>query len=313
MSQRRFIDQHQDHWETFEVYLDDLEHGDSFPDADNFPEAYRRICQHLAIARDRGYRTSLIERLDGLVQRGHALMYRDRSGRWSDLFRFIRSGYPRQVRRDAGLLGISTLLLFGTMLATYAWLQIEPEWAYHVLGPQQMSKMEEMYASGAGRESAARDVFMFGFYIYNNVGIALRTFGAGALWGLGTIFIEIYNGVVLGAAASHVQNADMGQHFWPFVIGHGAFELPAIALAGQAGLKIGLAPFWPGRRTRLAAFRHAASNSLGLVAGFTGMLVIAAFIEAFWSSSPIDPTVRYTVGAALWMVVLLYLWRGGRR
>jgi uncharacterized membrane protein SpoIIM required for sporulation len=313
MSQRRFIDKHRGEWSDFEFYLDELEAGESIEESADIPAAYRRICQHLAIARNRGYRASLIQRLDQLVQRGHALLYQDRAGRWSDLLDFIRRDYPRQVRRDAGLLGIAACLLFGTMLATYIWLQYQPEWAYHILGPSRASGMEDMYAKGSSRTSPVRDIFMFGFYIYNNVGIALRTYGSGALWGIGAIFIEIYNGVVLGAAASHVQNADLGDNFWPFVIGHGAFELTAIALAGQAGLKIGFAPFWPGRRSRLDAFKHAASNSLGLVAGFTGMLVIAAFIEAFWSSSAVDPSIRYAVGSGLWITVLLYFWQGGRR
>ena len=43
------------------------------------------------------------------------------------------------------------------------------------------------------------------------------------------------------------------------------------------------------------------------------MLVVAAFIEAFWSSIGWIPAgVKFGVGGALWLLVLLWLWRGGR-
>ena len=40
------------------------------------PARYRRLCQQLALARRRGYSTPLLERLQGLMQRGHAVLYR---------------------------------------------------------------------------------------------------------------------------------------------------------------------------------------------------------------------------------------------
>jgi hypothetical protein len=43
------------------------------------------------------------------------------------------------------------------------------------------------------------------------------------------------------------------------------------------------------------------------------MLVIAAFLEAFWSSAAlVPPPVKYGAGAFFWAVVLGYLWLAGR-
>jgi len=42
-------------------------------------------------------------------------------------------------------------------------------------------------------------------------------------------------------------------------------------------------------------------------------VVLAAFIEAYWSSMTFaEPTVKYAVGAALWLLVLSYLLLAGR-
>src|SRR5690554_5515281 len=176
--------------------------------------------------------------------------------------------------------------------------------------------MEVMYVNSevtcAVRESDS-NFMMFGYYIYNNIGIALRTFGAGAVLGLGSIFVLFYNGVVLGTVSIHLSNLGLAENFWTFVIGHGSFELNAIVLAGAAGLKLGCAPLWPGRKSRIRALRDTAHDSLGLVAGFFGMLVIAAFIEAFWSAKPMPSEIKYAVGAGLWILVFGYFIFAGRR
>ena len=98
------------------------------------------------------------------------------------------------------------------------------------------------------------------------------------------------------------------------MIGHGAFELTAIALAGAAGLKLGWALLAPGRLPRGEALRLAAIRAVRLLGGAALFLLIAAFIEAYWSSMTFStPTVKYWVGAGLWALVLAYLCLAGRR
>jgi hypothetical protein len=49
------------------------------------------------------------------------------------------------------------------------------------------------------------------------------------------------------------------------------------------------------------------------VGGATLMLLLAAVVEAFWSSSPvIPPGIKYAVGALGWLLVAAYLGLAGR-
>ena len=97
------------------------------------------------------------------------------------------------------------------------------------------------------------------------------------------------------------------------MIGHGSFELTALVLAGAAGLMLGHALVAPGVRTRAVALREAGRRAISIVFGATLMLLIAAFIEAFWSSSTlVSPTVKYWVGGALWVLVFSYFIFAGR-
>lgn len=315
MSQASFVEKNRATWRRFEQLLDDLEQDYPSQPADQFPQLYRTLCQHLSIARHRGYSAAVVDRLNPLVERGHAALYGSRTGRWQPLLRYIRAGFAQDVRKDWKLLLVALFLFCAPAIGLFVWLHYEPQWAYHVLGDAMARNMESMYSSADAMQEqrkADSNFMMFGYYIYNNIGIALRTFGMGVVAGIGAMVALFYNGMILGAVAGHLSNVGLAQNFWPFVIGHSAFELTAIVLAGMAGLKLGFAPLWPGRKSRLQALKDTARDSLGLVAGFFVMLVIAAFIEGFWSASPMDPTIKYVVGAGLWTSVIGYFIFAGR-
>ena len=104
-----------------------------------------------------------------------------------------------------------------------------------------------------------------------------------------------------------------GDPFWRFVCGHASLELTAIVIAGGAGLQLGLALLAPGNRRRRDALVDGGRRGGLLCLGVLVMLVLAAFVEAFWSSIGWMPaSIKYAVAAVLWSLVLLWLWRGGR-
>ncbi len=85
-------------------------------------------------------------------------------------------------------------------------------------------------------------------------------------------------------------------------------------LAGAAGLRIGHALIAPGRRTRVQALVAASGDTAVLLYGTTAMLVVAAVVEAFWSSATwLALPVKYSVAAVCWAAVLGYLTLQGRR
>ena len=101
---------------------------------------------------------------------------------------------------------------------------------------------------------------MFGHYILNNISIALRTFASGLLAGLGTLLVLLFNGVIIGSVAGHLQHIGHGDPFWRFVAGHGAFELTAIVIAGGAGLQLGMKLLAPAAAAWMPWSKAAASG-----------------------------------------------------
>ncbi len=323
MRQEAFEQEHQTLWDELVAVMDDLERPRSKRQlqADElaaFPEQYRRLCSHYALARSRGFSPMLVDYLHRMVVRGHALLYRRASVWIWRILNFVMFGFPQAFRRHLGAFGVALLffLLPALLMGTACYLQ--EDMLYSVMETGQVATMESMYdpegdAPGRSEERASdTDFTMFGYYIFNNISIGFRTFAVGILLGVGSLFILMVNGVVIGGVAGHLTRLGYIETFWPFVSGHGAFELTAIVICGGAGLMMGRAVVMPGPEGRLASLKANALEALQLVMGAALMLVVAAFIEAFWSSSSFAPDVKYAVAAVLWLVVILYLGLMGR-
>lgn len=321
MKQGQFEAIHQSTWKKFSDLLNELEAEKNTPSAEaltQFAALYRKICHLHGLTRDRHYSSYLVDSLGDLVIRGHQQLYQRKQPLLPLFLRFLVSDFPRLVRQEqryiwfaAGLLYLPTLLMFLLVL----W---QPDLVYTVINPGAVDNLENMYdpanrTLGSARESAT-NWHMFGFYISNNIGVAFRTFASGLIFTIGSIFFLIYNGFHFGAAAGHLTHVQFTETFFTFVIGHCSFELTAIVIAGAAGIKLGYALLHPGNQTRLDALKRAAAIAIRLMYGVIIMLVIAAFIEAFWSSNNVlQPGQKYIAGSVLWALVIAYFTLSGRR
>ena len=324
MRQEQFVTRYQHEWQQFEDWLQ--RRGDSarkvrgsldpnLPGDETIPERYRRLCQHLALARRRGYSPQLVERLQQLMQRGHNLLYRTPPPRWQRAVEFLIADFPQLVRNQAAAMWVACALFVLPLVGIFVLLQYQPELIHLLLDPRQIAQMEKMYDPAAdrlGRDSGT-DWAMFGHYIMNNISIGLRTFASGLLAGIGTVLVLLFNGITIGAVAGHLQQVGFGDPFWRFVVGLAPCELPAIVIAGGAGLQLGLKLLAPGRKRRIDALVDGGIIGARLCLGVAFMLLVAAFIEAFWSSTAAVPAWgKYSVSAVLWALVLIWLGRGGR-
>ena len=321
MKQQAFEQHYSAQWQALARYVNALEHADrsNAPAPVDLPTAYRHLCQHLALARARGYSLSLIQSLEQLTQRTHQHLYKRPETLARQFLIFILEQLPETTRLHWRAVSIAAAALIAPMLSM-AWLCHQwPELIYHLLSPHQVEAFEHMYDTNAQRLGAERtrqadsDWMMLGFYIQNNIGIAFQTFAVGILACAGSLFYLLYNGLMIGAVAGYLTQAGHGIPFWGFVAGHSALELTGIVLAGAGGLLLGKAVVAPGTHTRQQALQLAARSAVTLITGAMLMLALAAVVEAFWSSTPaIAPAIKYAVGAASWVAVLSYFSFSGR-
>jgi len=327
MNQDAFEAKYEPVWDKFEGWISVLTNDRKRLRVDSslratigpeFPAVYRQVCRHLALARTRRYSIALQQRLNDIALDGHQYLYQSRASLLGKFGRFLAIEFPATFRKQWRFMLASALFFYLPAVGIAIAVVNKPEVIYSLMEPMQVAEMELMYDpenSVLGRERESdTDAYMFGFYIYNNISIGFQTFAGGLLFGLGSLFYLIFNGLILGAVATHLTVVGSASTFWPFVSGHSSFELTAIVIFGGIGLMIGYGAVAPGRKGRWQAIRDQAAAGMPLIYGGTLMLIIAAFIEAFWSSTTWPPiAVKYVVGAILWGGLTLYFTLLGRR
>lgn len=323
MTPLQFEHHHQAEWSELEQLLLQLRRGSRRQRAaiagERVAQLYRRACEQLAIARVRTYPAYLVDRLQQLTADAHQAIYRRNELGWHKLVSLVAWEFPRAVRAHAIYVWIATLVFMLPTLVLGVLVYFRPDLVLSVVDAETAASFERMYSDASdalGRERGAGDDWtMFGFYIRNNIGVAFQCFASGLFAGVGSLFFLGFNGALGGAVAGYITRLGLAAAFYSFVVTHSAFELTAIVLSGAAGLRIGYSLLSPGRHTRTQALVLAAREAVVIIYGVIVMLVIAAAIEAFWSSAKwIPPVMKYGIAAVCWCAVLAYLgWQGRQK
>ncbi len=323
VKQTSFVEKYQDIWQEFDRLCDDPEYQlpKTYGKQANYPliRLYRQICEHYALASQRHYSPQLIDQLHNRVMLGHRLIYHSKKSYGGQFIQFVVYTFPNAVRQYASLFWLCFMMFYAPLLVMGVACYLNNELIYNVMSPMQVMQMEEMYNPanehiGRGAErSSETDLMMFGHYVQNNIGIDFKVYAMGIFFGIGTVLVTLYNGVIIGAVSGHLTGKGFGETFWSFVCGHGSFELTAIIISAMAGLKLATPLIAPAPYSRKQAFVVAGKQSIVLLLGAALMTFVAAFIEAFWSSQSYIPNgIKYTVAVGLWGFVAWYLLFCGR-
>ncbi|MDB6070153.1 MAG: hypothetical protein JWL81_1324 [Verrucomicrobiales bacterium] len=318
MTQLRFEQEHSARWTETELLLEAAKKRRFSPEHVKLPMLYRQLCADLSLARHRMYGARLCGRLNELVIGAREILTRGKLMDKRDHPARLWSSCPRAVRREWRLFWLNMLLFWGPFVAFIIAAYSNERWIFAVLDADMMSNLDDMYGTDnleAYRGKFGSDFAMFAFYIYNNISIGLRTIAGGVLAAVGALFSTAYQGVVLGAAFGYVHYAGHTDRFYAFVAGHSAFELMGLVICGVAGTRLGMAVLNPGDLSRADALKETARGALPLIYGGPLLVLLAAFIEGFWSASSAPAGLKLLVGAVIWVLLatwLLFAGRGGR-
>ncbi|MGD1861726.1 MAG: stage II sporulation protein M [Leptolyngbyaceae cyanobacterium] len=260
----------------------------------------------------------MVQDLQTLTSRSYNQIYQgSRRQDWKAVINFYQYGFPAAVRRNWSYVAIAAALFIvsGFIAWWYAWQ--DPAFLSLVLSPgfvAEVQESEELWTVAIlGQEPVASSAIMV-----NNISVCFKAiFGGVAFFlpqvpiitppGAFTVFILIFNGLMIGAIATLVAQTDLAYDLWAFVFPHGALELPAIFLAGGAGLLLAKAILLPGQYRRIDALQIYGRQAAELVYGIVPMLIIAGIIEGFYSPSPLIPEpVKYATGTVLFCLWISY-------
>jgi uncharacterized membrane protein SpoIIM required for sporulation len=145
------------------------------------------------------------------------------------------------------------------------------------------------------------------FLMTHNTQVSIMTMALGITWGIGTILLLFYNGIALGAICVDYVADGQARFLAGWLLPHGVVEIPAILIAGQAGLVLAAALIGWGTRVPLRQrLREASRDLTTLIFGVAVLLVWAGFVEAFLSQYH-EPVVPYAAKSAFGLVELVLL------
>lgn len=250
--------------------------------------------------------------LEALVARAYGEIHetRDKPQRIHPFFWFTNT-FPQTFRRHIRAFWLSlAITLAGCAFGGLA-IAFDPESKAvlmpfsHLMGnPSERVAREE---KASHDRLADRKSTFSAFLMTHNTKVSVFTMALGATWGVGTILMLFYNGVILGAVI--IDYVLAGQT--PFLVGwllpHGSFEIPAILIAGQAGLMLGGALIgWGKRITFRERLRSIAGDIVTLICGVAILLIWAGFVESFLSQYH-EPVIPYAVKISFGVIELTLL------
>ncbi len=257
--------------------------------ATRFASLYRAACADLALADAYQLPPQTTEYLHRLVGRAHNQLYRSYSFQMSTWTRQLLVDVPQQLFSD-NCLRLAFGVFWGIfLLSMYTAYRVDG-FAEQVVGHETIVALEGMYSQppsvGGG---------MVGWYIWNNAGIGLRCFAFGLFFGIGGLYVTIYNAAFLGAIFGYMATTPQRENFFHFVTAHGPLELTAIVLCAAAGMRLGFSLVDTGGLSRGAALRQAAERVVPVASVAVLLFFGAAMIETFLSPSPAPYLIKALV------------------
>ena len=311
MNIKRWIGRREKNWQRLDNLLNQLEKkGLKSLQAAQIIELaslYRSVSADLARARTNKVGKTLIQSLQKLTSRSYNQIYQgSRRQEWQKAIEFCLWGFPALVQRTWIYIAIATGLFVGSGLIAWWYSWQDPSFIALVV-PQgiisQVRDRQELWmGSILGTEPLASSSIMI-----NNLKVSFNVVAGGITAGILTVYILVYNGLLIGSVGTLVGQHNLAYPFWAFVWPHGALELPAIFFAGAAGLLIARALLFPGQYRRIDALKVYGSQAAQLVFGVVVMLVIAGIIEGFFSPNPLFPdSFKYLVGIGILTSLVMY-------
>jgi uncharacterized membrane protein SpoIIM required for sporulation len=321
----RFVAAERPHWDELERVLGAFDRDSAksmaLDEARRFHYLYQRASSALAKVGPAAADRELHAYLERLVSRAYAEIHETRRRSVGATSRtWLLRTLPQTFRRfrlafyaSVGITVIGAAFGAGAILADPGAKRVLLPFPHLQGDPSERVAWEENSAD----EMREGEATFSGMLMSNNIRVSINAMALGMTFGIGTVVLLFYNGVILGAVAADYIRAGETTFLLGWLLPHGAVEIPAILVAGQAGLVLGAALIgWGTPRTLRARLREVRTPLVTLIFGAAIMLVWAGIIESFVSQYH-RPVLIYAIKISFGLLELaalyLYFFRVGRK
>jgi uncharacterized membrane protein SpoIIM required for sporulation len=307
MREAAFVRQNKDKWLRFES----LVQNNARVSPDELSALYLELTDHLSYARTFYPKSNTLHYLNELSSRAHQKIYKSKKESRNKILNFFVKDFPLEFYKYQKQLLIS-FLVFALFCVVGAFSAAnESEFVRAIMGDRYVNmtlqNIENDDPMAVYKDMNEMNMFL-GITI-NNVKVAFYAFVFGVLLGIGTLFVLMQNGIMLGSFQYFFYDQGLLWESARTIWIHGTIEISVIIVAGCAGLVIGNGILFPKTYTRLQSFTRAAKAGLKIVVSTVPFFFIAGFLEGFVTRHTEMPDwlAIFIISASLALVLFYYV------
>lgn len=279
MREAAFVKRNKDKWAVFENALSNK--TDIAPDV--LSDLYIEITDHLSYAKTFYAGSNTEFYLNALASQAHRQIYKTKRESKNRIISFWKTEFPTMFYHHRRELLIAFLVFaFFTAVGAFSSAH-EGDFVRSILGDayvnMTLENIENDDPMAVYKEMG--EVNMFLGITINNITVAVYAFAFGILLGIGTLYIMLRNGIMLGSFQYFFFDKGLGWESMRTIWIHGTIEISVIIIAGCAGLVLANGMLFPGTYTRLESFRRGVVNGLKIMLSTVPFFIIAGFLEGF--------------------------------
>ncbi len=302
MTESQFIKENKEDWKELEELLVSKD-----TDPDRLQALFVKVSGDLSYARTfyphRAVRQYLNSLLSGVFD---SLRSGKKRGIWERVQHFYSHTLPSEIITNKNAFIISfTIFALAVAIGAFSSFQ-DDEFLRQILGDSYVAMTEKNIQNDdplAVYKSQDKAGMFLGITI-NNIKVAFFAFVLGIFASVGTFFLLISNGIMLGAFQTFFYQKGLFLTSFLTIWIHGTIEISSIIVAGAAGIIMGNGLLFPGTYTRSVAIREAAVRALIILLSTVPLFIVAGFLEGFVTRHTELPTV---VKAGIIIVSLVFI------
>lgn len=279
MREVAFIKQNKEKWLEFEKAIQQKK----VDNPDELSSLYLQLINDLAYAQTYYKKSKLIVYLNDLAVQVFQKIYQSKREDSNALVFFFKTDLPLIVHKYMRYVVYAFVLFIVSVLIGAVSAANEESFVRLILGNEYVNTTLQNIEKG-DPVAIYKSGSNWGSFIgitFNNLKVGLTSFVLGVTGGIGTGYILLQNGIMLGSFQYFFQQEGVLGESMKGIWIHGAMEIFAIVIEGAAGLLLGASILFPKTHSRFTSFKRGIRDSIKIVISTMPFTIAAGFLEGF--------------------------------
>lgn len=307
MREAAFVKKHKEKWQLFENVLSKKQELSP----DRLSDLYIEITDDLSYAKTFYPNSNTVKYLNSVASNAHQKIYKTKKEGKNRLVNFFKTEFPLEFYNHRKQLLIAFLVFaFFTIVGAFSAAK-DGDFVRLILGDGYVNMTLENIAKGDPMAVYKQDgqMAMSVAITLNNIKVAMYAFVLGILFSVGTLYIMMRNGIMLGSFLYFFYDHDLLWESTRTIWIHGTIEISVIVIVSCAGMVLGNGLLFPGTYSRLDSFKRSIKAGLKIMVSTIPFFIVAGFLEGFVTRHTEMPDwlAIFIILASLFTIIYYYI------